>query len=326
MDRSLGLLKEQLGSNYPEVEIIICDNHSEDNTPIVIKKYSEVGFGFKYFRNEANMGPDYNIAQCYSKSAGKYVLALGDDDMLMPNSINKILSVLKYGDYGVVYLTGTGINEISNNHSPSNPRQVKIQEFLDPFVFLNRVNYYITFISANIINRGYLEEQILLKSMNTNMVQVPFILNAIISSPKNAIICDILLGVQEDNSGGYNVFEVFGRKFNLVMENLLIGRNFLFKEKIINLINNHLLTKFFPYWIIKLREGGHSYVISNPIHELNHVFRRYTYFWLFNYPIAKTPLKIAKFLYIILRGYNFIRRRLTYISSRKAIIEEVITF
>lgn len=326
LDRNLGLLRDQLKHNYLDVEVIVFDNHSNDDTPLVVEKYLKFGFGLKYFRNEVNMGPDYNIAQCYSKSVGKYVLALADDDLLVSNSIDKILSVLKYGEYGVVYLSGVGLNKISKNYSASNQGQVKLQEFLDPFAFLKKVNYFITFISANIVNRMYLEEGLFLRNMNTNLVQVPFILNAIISSSKNAVICDILLGVQEDNSGGYNLFEVFGRNFNSVIENLLVEKNFSSKEKVLRLINNQLLTRFFPYWILKLREGNHLYVMKKPISELNNAFRRYSYFWLFNYPISKSPLITAKLLYMILRGYNFIIRRLTYINLRRHIIEVTVKY
>jgi glycosyltransferase involved in cell wall biosynthesis len=103
-------------------EIVIADDHSEDNTGILILPIIEVlkskGWFVRYVYRDTNLRGDLNLYYGYTRdSMGKYVWFLCDDDMI---NVDEAISYLK-----VVYQTNPLIsicgftqgsdNEISNN-------------------------------------------------------------------------------------------------------------------------------------------------------------------------------------------------------------------
>jgi glycosyltransferase involved in cell wall biosynthesis len=80
-----------------DIEIVISDNASSDNSDDVVKKigakisnYSN----FIYFKNSNNVGVSKNIISLFKKTNGKYFLLLGDDDYISKENISYILKVL----------------------------------------------------------------------------------------------------------------------------------------------------------------------------------------------------------------------------------------
>ncbi|HVE48310.1 MAG TPA: FkbM family methyltransferase [Casimicrobiaceae bacterium] len=78
---------------HPDVEIVVCDNASTDHTPDVVKPYVNRS-DFRYFRNPVNVGMLGNLRATAHHSRGDHVWILGDDDLVMPGAIERILQVL----------------------------------------------------------------------------------------------------------------------------------------------------------------------------------------------------------------------------------------
>jgi glycosyltransferase involved in cell wall biosynthesis len=68
------------------IEILVSDNCSTDDTPQVVQRYASTVPPFRSLRNLDNIESDANIAQCLSLARGKYVLLLGEDDILIENN------------------------------------------------------------------------------------------------------------------------------------------------------------------------------------------------------------------------------------------------
>jgi len=89
----------------PQVEIIICDNASSDNTGKIVTSLISSRKDFRYFRNEKNVGMLGNLGKTVMHSSGKFVWLVGDDDLLFPGSIQKVLSIIeKNPDLALIYL------------------------------------------------------------------------------------------------------------------------------------------------------------------------------------------------------------------------------
>ena len=89
----------------PQVEIIICDNASSDNTKEIVISLISSRNDFKYFRNEKNVGMLGNLGKTVMNSFGKFVWLVGDDDLLFPGSIQRVLSIIeKNPDLSLIYL------------------------------------------------------------------------------------------------------------------------------------------------------------------------------------------------------------------------------
>lgn len=83
-------LKESLDSiinqewfNEEEIEIVISDNASIDNTTEFVKEYQNKYKNIKYFRNDENIGADRNIIKVLQLWNGKYVWWISDDDIML---------------------------------------------------------------------------------------------------------------------------------------------------------------------------------------------------------------------------------------------------
>ena len=78
-------------------QILICDNHSTDNTiPIIEKFISEhPGHTFHLHQNEKNIGPEHNFNKCMELCDTKFLIILGADDRLKPEAVRKQLELFE---------------------------------------------------------------------------------------------------------------------------------------------------------------------------------------------------------------------------------------
>ena len=75
-----------------KIEICISDNASIDKTDEIIKLLPTSDYVIlKYFKNEKNIGPDLNYLNAVNLASGKYCWFMGSDDIISPNSLNKLI-------------------------------------------------------------------------------------------------------------------------------------------------------------------------------------------------------------------------------------------
>lgn len=83
-------------SQYDErIEVLVSDNASEDNTESIVAELKAKYSQLKYIRNEQNIGPDKNFLQCMALAKGEFILLLGDDDLIIEGSLNRLLCFLE---------------------------------------------------------------------------------------------------------------------------------------------------------------------------------------------------------------------------------------
>lgn len=88
----------------PEVEVLVCDNASTDQTPETVKPYLD-RVDFSYHRNAFNVGMLGNLRETAHHANGKYIWIIGDDDLLMPQCIETIIEAIQsYKNVSLVYL------------------------------------------------------------------------------------------------------------------------------------------------------------------------------------------------------------------------------
>lgn len=79
------------------IEIIVCDNCSTDDTAVEMQRFSGNPI-VKYFRSSFNIGPTANYNQCLERASGQYFMILGDDDWLSPNYGQVLMETTKNRD------------------------------------------------------------------------------------------------------------------------------------------------------------------------------------------------------------------------------------
>ena len=82
-------INSALSQTYQNIEIIIVDNNSTDNTWRIIKKYTKKDNRIKAFKNDTNIGPVRNWKKCTDKADGEFGKILWSDDLIAPEFIEK---------------------------------------------------------------------------------------------------------------------------------------------------------------------------------------------------------------------------------------------
>jgi glycosyltransferase involved in cell wall biosynthesis len=89
-----------LGQNYPNLEYLIYDAASSDNSVEIIKKYENQ---LSYWVSEKDEGQADAINKGFSKSSGDILMWLNSDDILMPNVLTFIAKQFKEKGEGIYY-------------------------------------------------------------------------------------------------------------------------------------------------------------------------------------------------------------------------------
>lgn len=110
-NRADGYLRETLESalaqTYPNIEIVVSDNASPDNTQEVVRGYADSRI--RYFRQDKGLIPNENFNFCLQQANGVYFLLLHDDDKIDSDFIDTCLRAAHYRDDVGVILTATRI-------------------------------------------------------------------------------------------------------------------------------------------------------------------------------------------------------------------------
>lgn len=80
-----------LSQDFDDVEIILMDGGSSDNSLDIIQKYQD---NFSYWQSCADNGQADAISQGFSRSKGSFLLWLNSDDILLPKSLTTYHDIL----------------------------------------------------------------------------------------------------------------------------------------------------------------------------------------------------------------------------------------
>jgi glycosyltransferase involved in cell wall biosynthesis len=75
------------------VEVVVCDNASEDQTPAVAETFRRHPH-FAYHRNEKNVGMLGNLGVSCDRARGQYIWVIGDDDLMVEGTVERVLAAL----------------------------------------------------------------------------------------------------------------------------------------------------------------------------------------------------------------------------------------
>jgi len=102
-------IQSALNQTYQNIEVIVVDNKSTDNTWNILQRLASQDSKVKIFQNEANIGPVKNWKRCIDEATGEYGKILWSDDLISYDFLEKTLPFLiNYEDIGFVF-TGTEI-------------------------------------------------------------------------------------------------------------------------------------------------------------------------------------------------------------------------
>lgn len=94
-------LREQLDSLYTQThipdEVVVCDDHSSDNTVSILEQYHQK-YGLQYYVNEKSLGCNHNFIKAFGLCTGDFVCICDQDDIWLPNKIETLYSKISSFD------------------------------------------------------------------------------------------------------------------------------------------------------------------------------------------------------------------------------------
>jgi glycosyltransferase involved in cell wall biosynthesis len=82
-----------INQTYKNIEIIVSDNCSTDNTWSVLEEYAKKDDRIKIFRNEVNVGPVLNWKKGIDKLQGEYTKIVWSDDLISLDFVEKAIEM-----------------------------------------------------------------------------------------------------------------------------------------------------------------------------------------------------------------------------------------
>lgn len=102
-------LDSVLAQDYPNLEIIISDDNSKDETFAILEKYQQQFPAIRIIRSEQNQGYIKNFEQGCKQAKGIFVALCDQDDRWHPEKISKLYAAIE--DKALVYADSVLCNE-----------------------------------------------------------------------------------------------------------------------------------------------------------------------------------------------------------------------
>jgi abequosyltransferase len=291
----LSSLREQLG-RHSQIELIISDNASSDETSSLVSNFlshAPQGVNIRYIRNERNIGPDANFLQCFQEARGKYVWLLGDDDIIVPSGLDKLIPLLEAKDYALIYLNPYPFRDDSLPGRERDRFGRFAQRIPNGPPFIRIVGPMITFISSQIVNKkrfDRLDAPKLANLIDTCLIQLGWSLPLLASGGESLIVWDKVLAARVGDFGGYGICRVFSRNMHQVLMTTIPNERELHR-----ILKNIFLREWFPSTITQIR---HS-LVGRPESEdfsasLQELHSRNWRFWVYVSPVIAFPKSAAR--------------------------------
>lgn len=86
-------IKSALHQTYSDLELIICDDGSTDETPQLIEGLNDLRI--RYIQHPQNIGRSRNMRSGFEAAVGEYFVKFDDDDALTPEFLEKTIAILE---------------------------------------------------------------------------------------------------------------------------------------------------------------------------------------------------------------------------------------
>ena len=139
-----------------QLEIVVLDGASSDNTEEVVKSCQERCPQLRFFRQETNRGIDRDFARAVELARGDYCWLFCDDDLIKPGAIQTVLEAIKNHDYALIIANSEVRNaDLSKVLEPRRLplRENRIYKASESQLLLSDIAQYISFIGCVIIKR-----------------------------------------------------------------------------------------------------------------------------------------------------------------------------
>lgn len=305
IQEALDSIISQLDDIDEEVEIVVSDNASTDNTCDIVKEYQKIYPNLiTYYKNDENLGPDRNYDLAVRRAKGEFVWLFSDDDKIRDSGINKVINVInKYPNIAAIFMNYESI-------TPLNCSQDCL--CLNGNDFFYKTSFKNGLVSSNIIKKSIWENIETSKYFYTNWIHFGVLTEALSTRPCFIVSYPFLLqiGAKEIRWGKNGSFFYVGLRLVKIFKNM---SKYGYKKNII--IKGISVVKGGYLKYIPLAKAAGLTVDTNLLKEVFSLYKSFPSFWLIDLPLLLIPnifYKIAYRVYkIAKKGYKKLRGQMS---------------
>ncbi len=298
-----------------EIEIVISDNASKDNTKEIVENYKRRFKNIVYFCWERNMGADRNFLKVVEIANGEYCWLMGSDDRIEDGGVDSVLKFIEINRE----ITGLSLNvnayDIEFNNL-INKRPISGKEIEKDLVLNNLEDIvvkffdYFGYLSGQVINRKLWNEVVenkkeVLENYFNAYVHVFIITNMIKKRPLWGYISKPCVGWRSGNDsflselGLYKRLELDVVGYEKISGDIFGRKSFLYKR--IKQIIFKVHVKYGLLNIVMNLKNKYNFSLRIKVFVLLYKYYKfYLFFWIFYFPLILTPrffLLIIRFLW-----------------------------
>jgi glycosyltransferase involved in cell wall biosynthesis len=288
LEKCLQSIVQQAGNNG-QVEVLISDNVSNDNTREVCERFVRQFDNVKYFVNETNIGADQNIIRVLKIANGKYLKLLNDYCEFSEGGLLKVLEIVtNHASTREVLFFPNGVSYLKK-------KEFHYSTGLDGF--LKIASFWSSWIGAV----GFWKEDFHMvietyQFKTTNFLQTELLFESVLLKKKAVTYSRSFMVAHEviNKKTGYNFFELFIESyFNTYITSLRKERKIswlaYYREK------NKFFADFIFFWYKNVKiKNRHSTDIS-PKGVEGLVFKTYKYDPIFYLYLIFLPFYLLSF-------------------------------
>ncbi len=139
-------IESLLAQDYPNYELIICDDASTDQTPEICQYYAGKDQRIRYYRNGNNLGMYANWMRLMDLSSGKYFMWSANDDLRKPSFVTSMVNELERHPQAGIAMSATELVMEDGSHFGD----VHYQGIADP----NKMSYFRLMMRSAGLGRG----------------------------------------------------------------------------------------------------------------------------------------------------------------------------
>jgi glycosyltransferase involved in cell wall biosynthesis len=111
LDRQLNWAVNAIAGRWDEIELLVSDNASPDETPQVCQKWqAQINGRMRIFRQTENIGLIRNCLFCIQEARGDFIWTVSDDDIVLEGTLDWVLSKISGdadGQLAFIHLNGS---------------------------------------------------------------------------------------------------------------------------------------------------------------------------------------------------------------------------
>lgn len=303
-------IKSIIDQATDEVEIVVSDNASEDDTSEVVENFRKNFPRIKYFCWDQNMGADRNFLKVVELARGEYCWFLGSDDRIELGAIEYVLNALNNNQS----LSGISVNFQAYDKDldhviPSGPlgdgslkRDLLFQESDTAFSVLGA---YFGYLSGQIVQRSIWLEIVRKNDVSKFMnayVHVYIIGKMLISHPKWLYLHRECVGWRSGNDSFLKngrlkrlSLDIFG--YEIIVRSLFGGKSTTYNAVLKTVATTHV-----RYAILgaKIHNESMGFFMQAFFYCIK-FYRKYTVFWIKTFPLFLLPRPFVLLLRAIYR-------------------------